>query len=337
MSDELTDFDGLTRDEVARQLHHPPTYEPLRARDWADGAGEPRYLHAKLDGWRVRAVVDGDDLLGTYTRTQDYTARLEAGRWPWWDALLQLPPLTAVELELWAPGVPATSVPTLIKAGDQRLRATAFAVPFAAGLDIRDATLQVARMRCRNYGLEFAEYWELMGPSAAPGASASPTRAWLLEELRKLNAEVDHDQNLYRPALEGFVLKRRNYVGWWKYKPELTVDCVVTGLVPGNGKFSGVVGALKVSLHDGTPALDSLYEVAEVSGMDDAERRRMGDWDLGRVCEVEFQCVGSRGRLQHPRFLRWREDKPPEECTAAQLEALKGVLNKSTWKGSEPC
>jgi ATP-dependent DNA ligase len=39
------------------------------------------------------------------------------------------------------------------------------------------------------------------------------------------------------------------------------------------------------------------------------------------VAEVSFDHV-SAGRIRHgARFLRWREDKPPRECTIDQLDS----------------
>lgn len=40
----------------------------------------------------------------------------------------------------------------------------------------------------------------------------------------------------------------------------------------------------------------------------------------GAVCEVEYQDVASKGRLQHPRFVRWRDDKLAEECFISQIQ-----------------
>ena len=38
------------------------------------------------------------------------------------------------------------------------------------------------------------------------------------------------------------------------------------------------------------------------------------------VCEITFDHV-TGGRIRHgAKFLRWRDDKPPEECTMEQLD-----------------
>ncbi len=126
-----------------------------------------------------------------------------------------------------------------------------------------------------------------------------------------------------RERLEGFVLKELgpDRGGWWKLKVTWTYDCVVVGTKDGAGQFYGDVGALIV----GVFGLDKDHpiEVASVSGMTEVERKWMTehrDELVGRVCEVEANGVASQGRLHHPRFVRWRDDKSAHECTIDQLE-----------------
>jgi ATP-dependent DNA ligase len=60
---------------------------------------------------------------------------------------------------------------------------------------------------------------------------------------------------------------------------------------------------------------DELTEITRVSGMPDEQRLDIDEKkDLGRVVEVEYQDVGNGGRLIHPRFVRWRDDKPASQC-----------------------
>lgn len=112
-------------------------------------------------------------------------------------------------------------------------------------------------------------------------------------------------------GIEGFVFKfpsRR----WFKLKAASTIDCFITGTKPGAGKFKGLVGALICSVYKGNEVL----EIASVSGMTDDVRRSMTeDPDLiGKIVEVEFNGYAARGRLKHPRFVRFREDKNKEDC-----------------------
>lgn len=111
---------------------------------------------------------------------------------------------------------------------------------------------------------------------------------------------------------EGYVFKDGNLLNYRKWKPVLTVDAVVTGIKMAKpGKFFGMVGALVVSVEG--------QEIANVSGMDDDVRASLSPADIGRVVEVAYQYVGSKGRLRHPRFERFRDDKLPSQCTLDQL------------------
>ncbi len=123
--------------------------------------------------------------------------------------------------------------------------------------------------------------------------------------------------------IEGFMLKKQDTLPvWFKLKVEDTADVIVTGVKEGDGKYLGLVGALLCSVinPDG-----SMTEVASVSGMTDDERYEITEmFDvtknlIGRVIEIKYQCVAAQGRLRHPRFLRFREDKNPMECTIDQL------------------
>lgn len=109
---------------------------------------------------------------------------------------------------------------------------------------------------------------------------------------------------------EGYVFKNGNLLDVVKWKPVRTIDAVVTGLVPGKGQHAGKVGALLVSIEG--------REIASVGGMTLEERDAMGDDSVGRVVEVAYQYVGSKGRLRHPRFIRFRDDKDPDQCLLSQ-------------------
>jgi ATP-dependent DNA ligase len=97
------------------------------------------------------------------------------------------------------------------------------------------------------------------------------------------------------------------YGDWLKVKPKLTLDLVCTGLLPGVGKYWGKVGSIRVATREG-------IELARVSGMSDEIRDSIRLSDIGRVCEVAYERLGSQGRLRHPRFVMWRDDKTAEQC-----------------------
>lgn len=129
-----------------------------------------------------------------------------------------------------------------------------------------------------------------------------------------------HPKNLNFAAqangLEGFVVKHPGHP-WFKYKVERTADVVIMSFKPGNGKYRGLIGSIHCGAWDG----GNLVEVTSVSGMDDDIRYELSKDPpsfVGSVIEVEYQ-ERSIKRLRHPRFKRFRPDKPARECLLATL------------------
>jgi len=129
--------------------------------------------------------------------------------------------------------------------------------------------------------------------------------------------------------------------GMVKVKRVRTIDAVLVGWRP--GKQPGTVGALILGLYDG----DELRVVGHCSGLSAGEKQRLvgffaahetgergsadpSRWSAGKdlewiglrpelVVEIDFDHV-SAGRIRHgAKLRRWREDKPPRECTYDQL------------------
>jgi ATP-dependent DNA ligase len=160
-------------------------------------------------------------------------------------------------------------------------------------------------------------------------AGAEP---WLREAEGVVAKELDAP---YRPG---------ERAGMVKVKRVRTIDCVVIGWRPGKGE--GTVGAIILGLYD---AGGELREIGHSSGFTATEKRALVErlkpyetgergtgepsrWTHGRelewvklrpelVVEVTFDHV-SGGRIRHgAKVQRWRDDKPPRECSIDQLTA----------------
>ena len=84
-----------------------------------------------------------------------------------------------------------------------------------------------------------------------------------------------------KEGLEGAVLKNPSATyfqskAWLKYKKAFTIDGLVTGFVPGKGKHTGQVGALKVSVINFET--QKVQEICSVAPGTDNERREWGEY-----------------------------------------------------------
>ena len=127
---------------------------------------------------------------------------------------------------------------------------------------------------------------------------------------------------------EGIMLKspKEQYAkSWTKVKKIFTIDCFVTGIVKGKGKYEGQVGSLIISvMENGIPV-----EVGKTSGMTDSERTMFTQMALDKklihlVVEVKGNEVTKNLKIRHPRYMRQNPDKPWTDCSMDQLrEQLK--------------
>lgn len=324
-----------------------------KAKDW-DGESTHQILHEKMDGWRLTVVRPfGEKRARMFTRTQEVTNQLQHA-W-FYDAMGEIPEGSMLEVELVRPGQNASSVASVLawhkQKGQEGLGALrnvkdctvyGFCAPWWAGVHSHNWSFYQHEMAFNSLSVPFAAYRSNQIRRATDGTPPREqdkkkrvwrpfTRSELIELMNDRNARKDRHNGT---TIEGYVLKDHPLSGWWKFKPGRTLDAVVTGIKPGEGKYLGQCGALAVSLyaacicpaggpHDKAcpvciPGSD-LQEIALVSGMDDLTRSQIDSTDIGRVIEVEYQLVGDGGRLRHPRFLRWREDKLATECTMDQL------------------
>jgi ATP-dependent DNA ligase len=296
-------------------------------------AGEDYCYEIKLDGFRCLAFVDGSDVFlqsrngrplgryfpelvlppGRYVLDGEIIVRGADGREDF-DALGQRIHPAVSRVQRLAGETPAVYVAfDLLALEDESL----LELPFSE----RRAALE--RM-LGGHGFDAAPV-ELMQTVAR----AEDAATWLEHAEGAIAKERSAP---YRPG------ERKGMV---KVKRVRTIDAVLVGWRP--GKEPETVGALILGLYDG----DELRVVGHCSGLSAAEKRRLvgflapyesgergsadpSRWSAGKdlewialrpelVVEIDFDHV-SAGRIRHgAKLRRWREDKPPRECTYEQL------------------
>jgi len=313
----------------------PPLKPELALSRKALPIGEDYVYEVKLDGFRCIAFVDGEEVFlqsrsgktlnryfpelvlprGRYVLDGEIVVRDADGREDF-DALGQRIHPAASRVQLLAVETPAVYIAfDLLAHEDDSLLER----PFAQRRDALRDLLKDER---------FAEApLELMVSVDTP----QEAERWLRD------AEGVIAKELSAPYLAG---ERKGMV---KVKRTRTIDAVVAGWRP--GKQEHTVGALILALYDG----DELRVVGHCSGLTAKGKRELVDslapyetgergssdpsrWSADRnlewvalrpelVVEIDFDHVSS-GRIRHgAKLVRWREDKPPRECTIDQLES----------------
>lgn len=243
------------------------------------------YAHPKRDGIRVCISRDPADSRARVFTSVGHDLSESLRHCVWYDrAQLELPHAVLIDAELCVPGHGREMVKRYVAQRHKDLAIKVFAITNCA-------TVHNVMLECKTrYGFDIDMF--------------------VASECASLG-------DVPQPEYDGYVLRSMHTYGEWiKMKHRRTVDCVVTGVQLGVGKYWGMVGSLRCSLGS--------REIANVSGMNDATREEATTAHrakelLGRVCEVAYERVGSQGRLQHPRFIAWRWDKLPEDCTEEQL------------------
>jgi ATP-dependent DNA ligase len=295
--------------------------------------GEQYRYEIKLDGFRCLAFVDQAESFlqsrngrplsryfpelifpeGRYVLDGEIVVRDEAGREDF-DALGQRIHPAVSRIERLAAETPAVFVAFDLLAHDDE-------VLLERSYDERRAALE-ALLADEPFS---SAPLELMEVAADPARAAE----WLQDAEGAIAKERDAP---YRPG------ERKGMV---KVKRVRTIDAVLVGWRP--GKEAGTVGALILGLYDN----GELRVVGHCSGLSAKEKKRLvgflepyesGDrgsadpsrWSSGKelewiglrpelVVEIDFDHV-SAGRIRHgAKLRRWRQDKPPADCSYAQL------------------
>lgn len=301
---KLKKYEPIGHDEATNQPVYPPA----------------RYAHWKRDGHMVRFEVDiktnhwsrDGNTWSAWSRNPTDLSWDVHDCWTELDAFLkglQSYPEQGKWIllgEMYYPDMPASYVKSGLAHGDKTLNIEFFAILKCPGYmfsELEDLPLQETAYIADKAGFHFVPFFVLDG------------------------AIYPKEQFVYATQMvkdiEGFVYKDGNLLNWRRWKNTNTIDLIVTGFTLGEGKYVGKIGSLIVSTIEG-------YEVASISGMTDEEREEMTKLALtgglqGLVCEVSYQLVGSKGRLRHPNFVRWRDDKENVDCTLSQDPDLEKV------------
>lgn len=129
----------------------------------------------------------------------------------------------------------------------------------------------------------------------------------LVENFRTDNFESIWQRYVLHEGYEGVVFRRLESTiddAIIRHKRVYTLDGIVIGFEPGNGKYSESLGAVRVSVGKGVTTVGG--------GFSDAERHHIWVHQtrfLGKVMELEASAIFESGAARHPRFVRWREDK----------------------------
>ena len=239
--------------------------------------------------------------------------------------------------ELISPGKPASHVSSALARNEPLVF-----VMFASSYFVADAPLEVVENMADFLGLLSSPYLRLLTTPALNHTQIKSACVGTLtqnpitpgEMYGMLGAGIHKEKTLLaigdrlQENAEGYVFKNGNKLDWAKWKPSPTIDCYVTGVTMGNGKYAGTIGSVQVSVYSQDRL--GVCVIADVSGMTDDERETMRELHrygalCGQVIEVAYQYVGSRGRLRHPRFVRFRDDKSQNMCLTDQDPKLASI------------
>ena len=153
------------------------------------------------------------------------------------------------------------------------------------------------------------------------------------EHYHYVDYKIDGKRELYNSIVkrggEGIILKEiYSQYGerskWIKVKKSETWDVFITGFLEPSSESEKVDGTISVTRYKEKGWIGSIcigmvgnLDCGSVSGMDESVRAMVSKNPskyVGRVIEIEAQSQLPSGKFEHPRFIRFRDDKRKEEC-----------------------
>ena len=317
--------------------------------------GDEWIYEPKWDGFRTLVYRDGDDVAIRSRNDRPMNRYFPEAE----ELLLaELPKACVLDGEIIMPGAKGLEFDTLqlrLHPAESRAKKLAAETPttfvvfdiLAAGK--KDLTQKPLRDR-------LAVLEDLFG-SVRPAIAREPAtqpgpRLYLTPCTDDPDVAADWFDDLEKVGLDGIIAKKLDLPYspgervMVKIKHRRTADCVVGGY---RAHKHGGVGALLLGLYEG----DELHYVGHTSSFSAAGRKELltmleplrnertfgGDWGPGAasrwsqgkesewisvepklVCEVSYDYVQSGYRFRHAAtFIRWRDDKAPEECLFDQV------------------
>jgi hypothetical protein len=268
-----------------------------------DYRGQPvRWKEPKMDGMAIALYVSADGESFVFTKTAGINL------WPqlkWMITTAYIPRDTIILGELHSPGIPATSVKTLMLSEDSRLKFNPFAITKWMGKFTRWPNPCTQNRHLADCGLSLIAICPLTKELHSTILTDVEVER-LKDEARKL-------------GIEGWVVKRYTDAEWFKIKPLHTIDAIIIGVQTSDSdSFKGGLQSIQVGVYrqDGT-----IRDLGRVGTGFTAEFRMSVNLQtlIGRPVEVSYDCLAGQGKLRFGRFERLRDDKNLSRCTEDQL------------------
>ena len=266
------------------------------------------FIQPKLDGHFTKVVRNSNfSFTITSKNDKDITKKVQAIKHIE-NELIAMPPNSCIMAELHCPGVFATNVPTMLNEANEKLMLTVFAVPWLDGENWSEQNLIDIMLKMDILGFDIA----------LPTSCTYISQGFVNKKNKKILLE-----RAIKNKFEGFVLKESHMTGWYKLKPVKTIDAVVIGTFKSfSTTHYGCLQGLQIIVYkqDGKAhflgQVGSGFKLEYRKTLDTQEKR---DALIGRVCECAYDSIAAKGALRFPRFLRWRDDKDPKQCTTEQF------------------